>query len=146
MLPEHTTTLTKNEFRTFLIRLGKIFSNISILGLVLCLSGALSFLSLIFTFLIGAIVIVSTLGLIFLIAPGFMSVLGSIIEVSAQLSGFFLENFKIFASITIIGSVLALALLLTDKRTKHTGRIVLAVLVIAAVILLIIAVAAEAMK
>ena len=61
-------------------------------------------------------------------------------EVSAKISAFFLENFYIFAAIAIIGATLSLVLLLLDKRTKHTGRIVISSIVIAIVILAIIVV------
>ncbi len=121
------TTLANNYFKSFLTRLGKIFSNISIFSLILCLCGFLSFVSIIFIFLIGAIAIIFTLGFIFMIAPNFMDSLGNAIKISASLSQFFLNNLYIFASITIICSIISLILLLVDKRQKHTARVVIAV-------------------
>ena len=59
-------------------------------------------------------------------------------KISASISGFFLQNFYIFASIAIVGSILSLVLLLLDKRTKHTGRIVVSSIVIAIVVITII--------
>ena len=132
------TTLANNYFKSFLTRLGKIFSNISIFSLILCLCGFLSFVSIIFIFLIGAIAIIFTLGFIFMIAPNFMDSLGNAIKISASLSQFFLNNLYIFASITIICSIISLILLLVDKRQKHTARVILSILVIAVATLIIV--------
>lgn len=137
----HTTQTLKNDFKEFLIRLGKIFSNISILALLLCISGILSFVATAFILLIGLVVIILSVGTIFAIVPNYFDILMSTSEVSAKISAFFLENFYIFASIAIIGATLSLVLLLLDKRTKHIGRIVISSIVIAIVIIAIIVVA-----
>lgn len=137
----HTTQTLKNDFKEFLIRLGKIFSNISILALLLCISGILSFVATAFILLIGLVVIILSVGTIFAIVPNYFDILMSTSEVSVKISAFFLENFYIFASIAIIGAVLSLILLLLDKRNKHIARIVISSVVIAIVILVIIVVA-----
>ena len=139
----HTTQTLKNDFKEFLIRLGKIFSNISILALLLCISGILSFVATAFILLIGLVVIILSVGTIFAIVPNYFDILMSTSEVSVKISAFFLENFYIFASIAIIGAILSLVLLLLDKRTKHIGRIVISSIVIAIVIIAIIVVATE---
>ena len=137
----HTTQTLKNDFKEFLIRLGKIFSNISILALLLCISGILSFVATAFILLIGLVVIILSVGTIFAIVPNYFDILMSTSEVSVKISAFFLENFYIFASIAIIGAVLSLILLLLDKRNKHIARIVISSVVIAVVIITIIVVA-----
>lgn len=137
----HTTQTLKNDFKEFLIRLGKIFSNISILALLLCISGILSFVATAFILLIGLVVIILSVGTIFAIVPNYFDILMSTSEVSVKISAFFLENFYIFASIAIVGAVLSLILLLLDKRNKHIARIVISSVVIAIVILVIIVVA-----
>lgn len=142
MQNSHTTPLLRNGLKEFLIRLGKIFSNISILALLLCFSGILSFVATAFILLIGLVVIILSVGTIFVIVPNYFDILMSTSEVSVKISAFFLENFYIFASIAIVGAVLSLILLLLDKRTKHIGRIVISSIVIAIVILTIIVVAA----
>ena len=139
----HTTQTLKNDFKEFLIRLGKIFSNISILALLLCISGILSFVATAFILLIGLVVIILSIGTIFAFVPNYFDILMSTSEVSVKISAFFLENFYIFASIAIVGSVLSLILLLLDKRNKHIARIVISSVVIAVVIITIIVVATE---
>ena len=143
MQNSHTTPLLRNDLKEFLIRLGKIFSNISILALILCFSGILSFVATAFILLIGLVVIILSIGTIFVIVPNYFDILMSTSEVSAKISAFFLENFYIFASIAIIGAILSLVLLLLDKRTKHIGRIVISSIVIVIVIIAIIVVATE---
>lgn len=143
MQNSHTTPLLRNDLKEFLIRLGKIFSNISILALLLCFSGILSFVATAFILLIGLVVIILSIGTIFAIIPNYFDILMSTSEVSVKISAFFLENFYIFASIAIIGAILSLVLLLLDKRTKHIGRIVISSIVIAIVIIAIIVVVTE---
>lgn len=143
MQNSHTTPLLRNDLKEFLIRLGKIFSNISILALLLCFSGILSFVATAFILLIGLVIIILSIGTIFVIVPNYFDILMSTSEVSAKISAFFLENFYIFASIAIVGAVLSLILLLLDKRNKHIARIVISSVVIAVVIITIIVVATE---
>lgn len=139
----NTSPLLKNDLREFSIRLGKIFSNISILALILCFSGILSFVATAFILLIGLVIIILSIGTIFAIIPNYFDILMSTSEVSVKISAFFLENFYIFASIAIVGAVLSLILLLLDKRNKHIARIVISSVVIAVVIITIIVVATE---
>lgn len=139
----NTSPLLKNDLREFSIRLGKIFSNISILGLLLCFSGILSFVATAFILLIGLVIIILSIGTIFVLVPNYFDILMSTSEVSVKISAFFLENFYIFASIAIVGAVLSLILLLLDKRNKHIARIVISSVVIAVVIITIIVVATE---
>ncbi len=141
MQNSHSAPLLRNDLKEFLIRLGKIFSNISILALLLCFSGILSFVATAFILLIGFAVIILSIGTIFVMVPNYFDILMSTSEVSIKISAFFLENFYIFASIAIIGAILSLVLLLLDKRTKHTGRIVISSIVIAIVIIAIIVIA-----
>lgn len=146
MKNSHTNPLLRNDLKEFLIRLGKIFSNISILALLLCFSGILSFVATAFILLIGLAIIILSVGTIFVIVPNYFDILMSTSEVSVKISAFFLENFYIFASIAIIGAILSLVLLLLDKRTKHIGRIVISSIVIAIVIIVIIVVATEVIQ
>ena len=141
MQNSHTTQFLRNDLKEFLIRLGKIFSNMSILALLLCFSGILSFVATAFILLIGLVIIILSIGTIFVVVPNYFDILMSTSEVSVKISSFFLENFYIFAAIAILGAILSLVLLLLDKRTKHIGRIVISSIVIAIVILVIIVVA-----
>lgn len=143
MQNSHTTPLLRNDLKEFLIRLGKIFSNISILALLFCFCGILSFAATAFILLMGFVVIILSIGTIFAFVPNYFDILMSTSEVSVKISAFFLENFYIFASIAIVGAVLSLILLLLDKRNKHIARIVISSVVIAVVIITIIVVATE---
>lgn len=131
-------SLAKNGFKQFSIRLGKIFSNISIVALILCISGMLSFVATAFILLIGLTVIILSIGTIFVMVPDYFDILMSTAQTSAKISEFFLANFYIFASIAVVGAIISLVLLALDKRTKHTGRIVLSSLVLAIAIVTII--------
>lgn len=146
MRNSHTTPLPINDFKTFLVRLGKIFSNISIFALLLCFSGMLSFVATALILLIGLAVIILSLGSIFALVPHYFDNLMSATEISSKISAFFLENFYIFASVAIVGAVLSLVLLLTDRRTKHTGRIVVSSVVIAIVVIAIVVAASGVIK
>ena len=146
MQNSHTNPLLRNDLKEFLIRLGKIFSNISILALLFCFCGILSFAATAFILLMGLVIIILSIGTIFIMVPNYLDILMSTSEVSVKISAFFLENFYIFASIAIIGAILSLVLLLLDKRTKHIGRIVISSIVIAIVIITIIVVATEVIK
>ena len=119
MQNSHTTPLLRNDLKEFLIRLGKIFSNISILALLLCFSGILSFVATAFILLIGLVIIILSIGTIFIMVPNYLDILMSTSEVSVKISAFFLENFYIFASIAIIGAILSLVLLLLDKNKTY---------------------------
>ena len=148
-MQSRTTQLSKNDFKCFLIRLGKIFSNISIFSLILCFCGILSFVATAFILLIGLTIILLSIGTIFIVVPNYFEIIMSasqisakisafFLEISAKISAFFLENFYIFVSVAIVGSILSLVLLLLDKRTKHTARIVVSSIVISISIITII--------
>ncbi len=137
-MPSPTYQLSKNDFFNFLIRLGKIFSNISILSLILCFCGVISFAATAFILLIGLTIILLSIGTIFIVVPNYFEIIMSASQISAKISAFFLENFYIFVSVAIVGSILSLVLLLLDKRTKHTARIVVSSIVIAVAIITII--------
>lgn len=140
MQNSYTTSLAKKDFHKFLIRIGKIFSNISILALVFCFCGVISFAATAFILIFGLIAIILSLGIIFLYVPNFFDILMSAAEVSSQISTFFLNYFFIFAAIAIITSIVSLILLVTDKQTKHVARIVISSIVIAIVLIIIIVV------
>lgn len=141
MQNSQTTPLPKNDFKELLIRLGKIFSNISIFALILCFTGILSFVATAFIYFIGLSIIILSIGAIFAFVPNYFDILTSAAEISSKISAFFLKNFYIFASVAIVGAIISLILLLLDKRTKHTGRIVISSIVIAIIIIAIIIVA-----
>lgn len=136
-------TLSKMELKNFLIRLGKIFSNLSIFMLILCLCGILSFIFTGFIFLVGIVIIIVTLGTIFAISPNYFDQLTAAMNVSSSISSFFSNNSLIFASLTILFAILSIVLLLFDKQTKHKGRIGLSIFILIVALLMILAIAME---
>lgn len=134
----HTTPLIKNDARLFLVRLGKIFSNLSLFLLILCLCGALSFVLTALIILVGIIITIVTLGTIFVIAPNFFNVIIQATDITANISAFFFDNFYIFAITAIIGAVLSLVLLRFDNLEKHKVRTILSAIIIITTIIAIV--------
>lgn len=114
----------------FLVRLGKIFFNLSVLFLVLSFCGVLSFFLTAFTFLIGVLVTIVTLGTVFSFAPDFWSNLLSGTAFFADLANFFLQYRLVFAGVSVAAAVAAIVLLSLDRREKHAARTVFAAIFI----------------
>lgn len=125
-----TTMPVKTEIKNFIVRLGIIFSNISIFSLILCYFGILSFISTAFILLVGLVIIVLTIGTIFIIVPDYFNIFMSVTDISAKVSAFFLDNFYLFISITILSSILSLILILFSKQTRYIGRIIFSVIIV----------------
>lgn len=125
-----TTMPVKTEIKNFIVRLGIIFSNISIFSLILCYFGILSFISTAFILLVGLVIIVLTIGTIFIIVPDYFNIFMSVTDISAKVSAFFLDNFYLFISITILSSILSLILILLSKQTRYIGRIIFSVIIV----------------
>lgn len=125
-----TTMPVKTEIKNFIVRLGIIFSNISIFSLILCYFGILSFISTAFILLVGLVIIVLTIGTIFIIVPDYFNIFMSVTDISAKVSAFFLDNFYLFISITILSSILSLILILLNKQTRYIGRIIFSVIIV----------------
>lgn len=118
------------ELSQFATRLGKISFNLSIIFLVFCLCGILSFISTALIIIVGLLVIIITLGTIFVINPDFWDGFMSAVDISSNVSNFFLNNLYIFAGLSISLAVASLILLSRDKTEKHTGRITTSVIII----------------
>ena len=125
-----TTMPVKTVIKNFIVRLGIIFSNISIFSLILCYFGILSFISTAFILLVGLVIIVLTIGTIFIIVPDYFNIFMSVTDISAKVSAFFLDNFYLFISITILSSILSLILILLNKQTRYIGRIIFSVIIV----------------
>lgn len=141
-----TASLEKIHFQNFTLRLGKIFFNLGIVFLVLCICGSLSYLSTALLFLIGVIVTILTVGFIFLIAPDFWSTIISSMDGAANFAEFIIGNAYIFLSIAIVLSALSIVICALDKNSKHIARIVVASIVLAASLLMIILVASVVVR
>lgn len=143
---QHTTPLEKTELKYFGVRLGKIFSNLSIVFLILCLCGILSFVSLAVILTLGFALIILTIGTIFVMVPNYWDILMSASQFTAKLASFFLDKFFIFVAFAILFAILSLILLKLDKQQKHTGRIVVSLIIIGIAIISIIVIAAGVIK
>ena len=143
---QHTTPLEKTELKYFVVRLGKIFSNLSIVFLILCLCGILSFVSLAVILTFGFALIILTIGTIFVMVPNYWDILMTASQFTAKLASFFLDKFFIFVAFTILFAILSLILLKLDKQQKHTGRIVVSLIIIGIAIISIIVIAAGVIK
>ncbi len=111
MQPTHTNLTSKVKFKNLSIRIGIIFSNLSIFLLVLCISGYLSFIATALIFLVGIIIIILTVGTAFAFIPNFFSIITSGATITSNIAGFLTENFYIFASICIACAINSLVLL-----------------------------------
>lgn len=125
-----TSSLNRLELTYFCTRLGKILFNISILFLIFCVCGILSFISVALIMLVGFLIILANLGTIFIINPNFWNNLMSAVDISSNVSSFFMNNFYIFAGLLVGFAVLSLILLSRDKTQKHTGRITTSIILI----------------
>ena len=125
-----TTMPVKTEIKNFIVRLGIIFSNISIFSLILCYFGILSFISTAFILLVGLVIIVLTIGTIFIIVPDYFNIFMSVTDISAKVSAFFLDNFYLFISITILSYILYIILIILSKQTRYIGRIIFSVIIV----------------
>ena len=96
----------------------------------MCYFGILSFISTAFILLVGLVIIVLTIGTIFIIVPDYFNIFMSVTDISAKVSAFFLDNFYLFISITILSSILSLILILLNKQTRYIGRIIFSVIIV----------------
>ena len=135
------TPPVKTEFAFFTVRLGKIFSNLSIFFLILCLCGVLSFVTTAFILLCGLTAILITLGTIFIIIPDYWDKLMVASNISAEVSEFFFQNIFWFVGFSVAFALLALLLLVWDKKRSHVPRIVLSSVILAVALLCIVVVA-----
>ena len=134
------------DFHNFLIRLGKILFNWSILFLILCIIGALSAVGTAMTFVIGVIPIICTLGLIFIIVPGYWDALMNTTGFFAKVTDWFGHNYPIFVGLALGLSIVSLILLKLDRTDSHLFQTVFSSIVIAIALLIVILIWANAAK
>ena len=113
--------LTGKELRQMhLTRLGKIMSNLAVMGIIFALGGLLSYLFFALYYLLMGLLVLITFGLILL---GGFNPFNSSNGVFERLTAFFSQSAIYVAAITMVCAVVAMALLLRDKQEKHGGRI-----------------------
>lgn len=130
MQRSRVSALENVSVRFFLVRLGKIFFNLSALFLVLSFCGVLSFFAIAFLFLIGIFVTIITLGTVFSFAPDFWNNLLSGTAFFADVTNFFVQYRFVFTDVSVAAAVAAIVLLSLDRREKHAVRTVFAAIFI----------------
>lgn len=143
---ETVNNIEKIYLKNFILRIGIIFSNISIFSLILCFCGVLTFIASAFIILIGISLILLTLGSIFILVPDYWGIFSSAINSSVGINEFFFKYFYVFAGVAIAGALLSLLFLTSDKRNKHKGRVILSAAVIALAAVSVIIFAAGVIK
>ena len=138
MRPTNTSPNLKNELMNFAVRVGNIFSNISILAIGLCLCSLLSFSAVFIVVMGGLLLIVLSVGTIFVFIPDYFDKLMSATEIPSQVAGFFLSNIGIFVAMAVTGALVSFILLRTDKREKHVARTVISGIVLTVSLIFII--------
>ena len=126
----------KITITAFAVRLGKIFFALSFIALILSMSVILSFLSIVFIALAGVIAILITLGFIFVIVPDFGNTFTSAVDLSVNVTQFFVDNWYIFVILTVALSIVSATLLSIDKSDNHKGRIITSIVITVIAILL----------
>ncbi len=121
----------KNQFSRFLIRLGKISFNLSIVFLLFCLCGIISGITTGFILILGLFAILISFGAIFVLIPDYWNRLTSASGFFAGLTNFLLKNALYFVAFSIVFSILSIILLSLDKSEKHTARLVISSVVTA---------------
>ena len=127
------------QFQNFGLRIAKIFTNLSVFCLVLCLCGILSFVATAFVLVIGFTLIIVTIGTIFIMVPNYWSILTSATNISVSVADFFLTNWYYFIALAFVLSIISIVIFALDKQQKHTSRIVInSVIMVFVAILMVI--------
>ena len=118
--------------------LGKILSNIAILGVVVCLASVVYFLLIAIYYILLVCVLLCTLFIILAYYPDFMQLFTNTEAINNFVVDFTVKYLPIIAPVTVVVSALAITTLALSKQ-GNTGRIVvssicLAVAVVSTVI------------
>lgn len=128
----------------YLSHFGVIFSNISIVGLIVGCMAALSSIMVVFcsalTVLILVMGIMVSLGTVFVIIPNYCSLFGRATKVLEWFPVAKLFNAALYIiPISMALSVVSIVMLAFDKQKKHIGRIVFSSIVLGLLLIVFIA-------
>lgn len=107
--------------------LGKILSNIAILGVVVCLASVVYFLLIAIYYIILAMILLCTLFIILVYYPDFMDLFTNTETINDFVANFTVNYLPIIAPVTLAVSVLAIITLAISKQ-GNIGRIVVSVI------------------
>lgn len=120
--------MNKKYTNIYMLHLGKILSNYTIVGtsllLLVMFAALLPVAYYVLAFLIAVCSIVFTLGMVFLANPQFLQSLFGGGEVVAVVSQYSVKAAPYLMGITIAAAVASVVLLLCQKEEKSTGRVV----------------------
>lgn len=108
--------------------LGKIFSNIAILGVVLCTASIAYFLLIAVYYLILIMVVFATLFLIFVVYPEFSKWFTSTETINEAMVQFTSTYVPIIAPVTLVVSAIAIAALAISKQKNITARLAISII------------------
>lgn len=147
-IKNNSIKISRNEMaKMYGEHFGLIFSNLSIFSLVLALSiffiGIFTAVFTAFWTMLWFILVIFTLGIIFLMIPNYAAYLTKPTEILALFSPeTFMQILKYALPVMIVVNILAIVFLSLDKHKKHKGRIIfssiaLPLLVVSFIVLLI---------
>lgn len=131
------TTPTSIITSMYFGRLGKIFSNISVVCLVFSLATIVSFLLTATVWLIGILLIILSVGAIFAIFPDYISTLTQGQEIVTTIATALNASVPFLMTIGIIGAVASIILLILDRRERHTGRIAFSAVILIGIVIVL---------
>lgn len=131
------TTPTSIITSMYFGRLGKIFSNISVVCLVFSLATIVSFLLTATVWLIGILLIILSVGAILAIFPDYISTLTQGQEIVTTIATALNASVPFLMTIGIIGAVASIILLILDRRERHTGRIAFSAVILIGIVIVL---------
>ena len=132
------TPPAKTMARLYSVHLGKIFSNLSIVFVVIGLASLVTVIATGLMFLFGLILIIMSLGTVFLYIPNYFDMLLSGTEFMGGVAGFLNQFWPVFTPLAIVLAGVSIVLLAMDKHERHTGRIVLSSIIVGIAVLTLI--------
>lgn len=130
----------------YLVRFGIIFSNISIVSLVLFICSLITPVFLAILYALGIIIILATLGTIFVMIPNYWQILTSFMSNSSKLLVPLVSIIPYALGVGLIASIASIICLFFDKQKSHKGRIVFGIIVSVIIIIALIVVIAGGLR
>lgn len=124
--------------RLYSVHLGKIFSNLSIVFVVISLASLVTVIATGLMFLFGLILIIISLGTVFIYIPNYFDMLLSGTEFMGGVAGFLNQFWPVLTPLSIVLAGVSIVLLAMDKHERHTGRIVLSSIIVGIAVLTLI--------
>lgn len=129
-LKKNEKTIPKEYLISFYMsRMGKIFSNISIVSLVLLICAILTPLLNVLLYILGFMLILVTVGAIFAVVPNYWQLFMPFVSGSSTFSGNLLNLIPYILIVGIVTAIVSSILLFLDKKNKHKGRIIYTIVI-----------------